>query len=88
MFYPASTSNGYMKKIIAILGVAVVGLAAVNASAGVHVGINFGLPIPAPVVVAPPSVYVQSPMPAPIVECRAGVPDTGIHLGWWQLGMV
>ena len=77
MFYAASTSNGYMKKIIAILGVTVVGLAAVNANAGVHVGINFGLPIPAPVVVAPPPVYVQSPMPAPIVESAPVCPTPG-----------
>jgi hypothetical protein len=66
-----------MKKIIAILSMAAVGLAAVNANAGVRVGINFGLPVPAPVVVAPPAVYVQPPMPAPIVETAPVCPAPG-----------
>jgi hypothetical protein len=66
-----------MKKIIAILGVAVVGLTAANANAGVHFGINFGVPVPAPVVVAPPAVCVQPPIPAPIVETVPVCPTPG-----------
>ena len=64
-----------MKKTIAILGLAIIGLGAANANAGIHVGINFG--IPAPVVVAPPVVSVQPPMPAPIVEAVPVCPTPG-----------
>ena len=77
MFRPAGPSNGYMKKIIAILGVAVVGLTAVNANAGIRFGINVGVPVPSPVVVAPTPVYVQPPMPAPIVETAPVCPTPG-----------
>ena len=66
-----------MKKTIAILGLAVVGLTAVNANAGIRFGINVGVPIPAPVVVAQPPVYVEPPMPAPIVETVPVCPTPG-----------
>ncbi len=55
-----------MKKTIAILALATVGITAANA--GVRFGINFGIPVPAPVVVAPAPVFAPPPMPAPIVE--------------------
>jgi hypothetical protein len=66
-----------MKKTIAILALAVVGLTTINANAGIHVGINFGIPVPAPVVVAPPPVYLQPPMPAAIVETAPVYPTPG-----------
>ena len=66
-----------MKKTIAILALGVVGFTTVNANAGIHVGINFGIPVPAPVVVAPPPVYVQPAMPAPLVETAPVCPTPG-----------
>jgi hypothetical protein len=53
------------------------GLSAVNANAGVHVGFNIGIPVPTPVVVVPPAVFVQPPMPAPIVETAPVCPTPG-----------
>ena len=78
-----------MKKTIAILALATLGIA--TASAGVHVGISFGVPlavpvvtapapvvvVPAPVVVAPAPVVVQPPMPAPVVEVVPVCPTPG-----------
>ena len=64
-----------MKKTIAILALATLGITAANA--GVHFGITFGIPAPAPVVVAPAPVVVQPPMPAPIVEVETACPTPG-----------
>src|SRR5215469_3083119 len=71
-----------MKKTIAILALATLGIT--TAHAGVHVGISFGIPIPAPVVVAPAPVVVAPapvvvppPMPAPIVEVVPICPTPG-----------
>jgi len=66
-----------MKKIIAILALAAAGLTAVNAKAGIHFGINVGIPMPAPVIVAPAPVFVQSPIPAPVVETVPACPTPG-----------
>src|SRR6266481_675631 len=61
-----------MKKTLAILALAALGITTVNA--GVHVGISLGIPFPAPVVTAPPPVIVPPAvivppiMPAPIIE--------------------
>ena len=71
-----------MKKSIAILALAAVGIT--TASAGVHVGINFGIsapvPIcaaPVPVVTTPAPVVVPPPAPAPIVEVPSACPMPG-----------
>jgi hypothetical protein len=64
-----------MKKTIAILALAALGITTVNA--GSRVGINFGIPVPAPVVVAPAPVVVPPPMPAPIVEVTPACPTPG-----------
>ncbi len=71
-----------MKKTIAILALAAVGITTVHA--GVHVGISLGFPLPlptvvapAPVVVAPAPVIVQPPMPAPLVEAVPVCPVPG-----------
>jgi hypothetical protein len=76
-----------MKKTIAILVLAVAGIASANA--GIHFGFNFGIPLPAPVVVAPAPVFVapapvvaapvvvEPPMPAPIVETVPVCPTPG-----------
>src|SRR5215467_10947239 len=71
-----------MKKTIAILVLAAAGITTVNA--GVRFGINFGIPVPAPVVVAPAPVVVApppvcdpTPMPAPIVETVPVCPTPG-----------
>ena len=77
-----------MKKTIAILALAALGITTVNA--GVHFGISFGIPAPAvvvapapvvvapaPVVVAPAPVIVQPPMPAPYVEVVPVCPTPG-----------
>ncbi|HEY5911881.1 MAG TPA: YXWGXW repeat-containing protein [Verrucomicrobiae bacterium] len=71
-----------MQKTVAILALAALGITA--AKAGVRFGINFGIPVPAPVVVAPtpvvvapPPVVVQPPMPAPIVEAVPTCPTPG-----------
>src|SRR5678810_1012004 len=64
-----------MKKTIAILAFAALGITGANA--GVRFGINFGIPVPAPVVVAPALVCVQPPMPAPIVEAQPLCPTPG-----------
>ena len=55
-----------MKKTIAILGLAALGITVANA--GVRFGLNVGIPVPAPVIVAPAPVVVPPPMPAPVVE--------------------
>ena len=69
-----------MKKTIAILALAALGITTVNA--GVQVGISLGVPVPAPVVVAPPVVVVPPPVPAPIVEVVPACPTPGyIWLG-------
>jgi hypothetical protein len=65
-----------MKKTIAILALAALGITAANA--GVRFGINFGIPVPAPVV-------VQPPMPAPIVEA-APVARCRVTSGWEGAG--
>src|SRR5215831_15826096 len=77
MFCPASASNrlDIMKKTIAILALAAVGIT--TATAGVRFGINFGIPFPASVVVAPALVVVAPPMPAPIVEVTPVCPASG-----------
>jgi len=62
-----------MKTTIAILALAAFGITAANA--GIHVGINFG--IPAPVLVAPAPVLVPPPMPAPVVEVAPDCPVPG-----------
>lgn len=71
-----------MKKTIAILALAALGLA--STKAGVIVGISFGTPVPppvimapAPVVVAPGPVVVPPPMPAPVVEMVPVCPSPG-----------
>ncbi len=78
-----------MKKTIAIWALAALGFTTANA--GVHVGISFGIPGPAPVVVtptpvvvaprpvviAPAPVVVPAPMPAPIVEVAPVCPTPG-----------
>jgi len=64
-----------MKKTIAILALAALGITAANA--GVHFGINFGVPVSAPVVVTPAPVYGQSQMPAPIMETVSMCPTPG-----------
>ncbi len=71
-----------MKKTIAILALAALGITTVNA--GVHVGISLGIPLPAPVVAAPAPVVVTPapvvappPMPAPIVEAVPACPAPG-----------
>jgi len=77
-----------MKKTIAILALAAVGITTVNA--GVRFGINFGIPVPAPVVVAPAPVVVAPapvvvppPMPAPVVEVAPAYPVPGyLWVGW------
>jgi len=65
-----------------MLALAVLGITTLNA--GVHVGINLGIPFPAPVVVAPAPVVVapapvvvQPPVPAPIVEAVPVCPTPG-----------
>jgi len=58
----------YMKKTIAILALAAVGIT--SASAGVHFGISLAIPLPIPVVVASPPVVVA---PAPVVVTTAPV---------------
>jgi WXXGXW repeat (2 copies) len=72
-----------MKKTIAILTLATLGIVTVNAG-GLHVGVNFGIPLPVPVVtapvpvvVAPAPVVVQPPMPAPILEAAPVCPTPG-----------
>jgi hypothetical protein len=62
-----------MKKTIAILALASLGLTTVHA--GVRVGINFG--ILGPVYVAPAPVVELPPMPAPIVESAPPCPVQG-----------
>src|SRR6516162_7407629 len=57
-----------MKKTIAILALAALGITTVNA--GVHFGISFGIPAPAVVVAAPAPVVVA---PAPVVVAPAPV---------------
>jgi len=71
-----------MKKTIAILALAAVGITTLNA--GVHVGFSVGVPFPAPVVVAPAPVVVAAPpvvitpaAPAPIVEVASVCPAPG-----------
>ncbi len=71
-----------MKKTIAILALAALGITPVNA--GVHFGISFGIPVPAPVVaapapvvVAPAPVAVAAVMPAPVVEVVPVCPTPG-----------
>ena len=64
-----------MKKTIAILALAALGITAANA--GVRFGINFGIPVPAPVVVAPAPVFAPPPMPVPIVEAAPACPVPG-----------
>ena len=71
-----------MKKTIAILALATLGITTVNA--GVHFGISLGIPVPAPVVVAPAPmvvapapVVVPPPAPAPIVEVIPVCPTPG-----------
>lgn len=71
-----------MKKTIAILVLAAAGITTVNA--GVHFGINVGIPFPAPVIVAPAPVLAAPapvcdppPMPAPIVETVSACPTPG-----------
>jgi hypothetical protein len=71
-----------MKKTIAIVTLAALGITTLNA--GVHVGINFGIPIPVPVVttpvpvvVTPAPVVVPTPMPAPFVEVAPACPTPG-----------
>ena len=76
-----------MKKTIAILALAALGITAANA--GVRFGINFGIPVPAPVIVAPAPVYVQPPMPAPIIETVPVCPTPGYvwvggSWGWYD----
>jgi hypothetical protein len=76
-----------MKKTIAILTLAALGITAANA--GVNLGISLGIPVPAPVVVAPaPLVVAPAPvvvppaMPAPVVEVVPACPTPGyIWLG-------
>ncbi len=81
-----------MKKTIVILAMSALGLTTVNA--GVHIGISFGIQVPAPVVAvpapvvaAPAPVVVPSPMPAPVVEVVPVCPRTeyvwvGGSWGW------
>src|SRR5215472_14238080 len=57
-----------MKKTIAILALAALGITTVNA--GVHFGISFGIPAPAVVVATPPPVVVA---PAPVLVAPAPV---------------
>ncbi len=71
-----------MKKTIVILALAALGITSANA--GVHFGISFGVPFPAPivvapapVVVAPAPVFVPTPMPAPLVETVPVCPTPG-----------
>src|ERR1700739_383943 len=78
-----------MKKTIAILVLAAAGITTVNA--GIHLGINLGIPVPAPVIVAPAPIVVApapvvaapapvcdpTPMPAPIVETVPVCPTPG-----------
>src|SRR5678815_468101 len=71
-----------MKKTIAILALAVVGITTVNA--GVHFGINLGIPvpvprvaIPAPVIVTPAPICEPTAIPAPIVETIPACPTPG-----------
>ena len=76
-----------MKKTIAILALATLGITSVNA--GIRFGINVGIPVPAPVVVAPALVVVPPPMPAPVVEAVPVCPTPGYvwvggTWGWWD----
>jgi len=71
-----------MKKTIAILALAAVAITTANA--GVHFGINLGIPlpvptvaVPAPVVVAPPPVCDPPPMPTPFIETVPACPTPG-----------
>jgi len=64
-----------MKKAIAILALAALGITSVRA--GVSVGINLGIPVPAPVLVAPAPVVVPPPMPTPVVEAVPAGPVPG-----------
>ena len=67
-----------MKKTFAIIALAAVGLTAIHANAGIHVGVNFGIPVPAPIIVGPPpTVCVEPPMPAPMVETVPLCPTPG-----------
>lgn len=94
MFCTAAASNLIvMKKTIAILALAVVGITNVNA--GVHFGINLGIPLPVPTVAVPTPVFVapppvcEPPMPAPIVEAVPICPTPGYvwvggNWGWHE----
>src|SRR5262252_7297157 len=69
-----------MKKIIAILALGTAGFT--TAHAWLHVGFNFGIPLPvpvlpAPVVVAPAPVVVPPPIPAQVVEAVPVCPNPG-----------
>jgi hypothetical protein len=70
----AKASKQYMKKTIAMLALAAVGIATVNA--GVNFGVSVGIPVTAPVVVAP-ALVIMPPMPAPIVEAVPVCPTPG-----------
>lgn len=52
-----------MMRRIAFLAVGAVVLLAANADAATHFWFNFGIRVPAPVVVAPAPVYVPPPVP-------------------------
>jgi hypothetical protein len=76
-----------MKKNIAMLALAALGITTVHA--GVGIGINLGIPVPAPVVVAPVPVIVPPPMPAPVVDAAPACPVPGyIWVGgsWGWIG--
>ena len=64
-----------MKKTIAILALAALGLTA--AHAGLRFGINFGIPALPPIVIAPAPIVEQPPMPAPVVEVAPPCPVQG-----------
>ena len=71
-----------MKKTIAVLTLAALGITSVHA--GVHFRLSFGIPLPVPVVtapipvvVAPAPVVVPPPVPAPVVEVVPACPAPG-----------
>jgi hypothetical protein len=85
MFCPATASIplDIMKKTIAILVLAAVGITTMNA--GVRFGVNFAIPLPVPIVTTTPVPVVTAPvpfvapppMPASIVEIAPACPTPG-----------
>jgi hypothetical protein len=68
-----------------LLTAVLIGAASLSARAGVAIGFSFGVPLPAPVVVAPAPVVVAPPVvvttPAYVAPAPVWVP------GYWSVGV-